>query len=278
MAPHSEYRTPRGRRPGPALTNTRAPLLYRILRALASRGIFAEVEDRRFAVTPLADPLRSASEGSVRAYAIFASQAFAQRPWEQMLETPRTGQPGFDQVYGAPLFEYLATDARAGEIFNEAMTSNSSREAEAVVAAYDFMGLQSIVVRSATTCGSPHRRAKNAVTPLGGSRSRYAPLPLRAGPGATVPRPGPPRSGCWMHEGRRTIGRDVGQRTLSLLVAVAAHAAPLTSVYLGRSRSGPRSMASSVRSETVHSIGKDPICLSLSVPPPPRRAFSRPGC
>jgi hypothetical protein len=172
MAPHSEYRTPRGRRPGPALTNTRAPLLYRILRALASRGIFAEVEDRRFAVTPLADPLRSASEGSVRAYAIFASQAFAQRPWEQMLETPRTGQPGFDQVYGAPLFEYLATDARAGEIFNEAMTSNSSREAEAVVAAYDFMGLQSIVVRSATTCGSPHRRAKNAVTPLGGSRDR----------------------------------------------------------------------------------------------------------
>lgn len=128
-----------------ALTNTRAPLLYRIMRALASRGIFTEVEDGRFAMTPLADPLRSAREGSVRAYAIFASQAFAQRPWEQMRETLRTGQPGFDQVYGAPLFEYLATDATAGEIFNEAMTSNSSREAEAVVAAYDFTGLQSIV-------------------------------------------------------------------------------------------------------------------------------------
>jgi Dimerisation domain len=48
-----------------ALTNTRAPLLYRIMRALASRGIFTEVEDGRFAMTPLADPLRSAREGSV---------------------------------------------------------------------------------------------------------------------------------------------------------------------------------------------------------------------
>jgi hypothetical protein len=110
-----------------ALTNTRAPLLYRMLRALASRGIFAELEDGRFAMTPLADPLRSSAPGgSVRAYAVFASQAFAQRPWEQMLATLRTGQPGFDQVYGAPLFEYLAADAAAGEIFNEAMTSNAA--------------------------------------------------------------------------------------------------------------------------------------------------------
>jgi hypothetical protein len=129
-----------------ALTNTRAPLLYRMLRALASRGIFAELEDGRFAMTPLADRLRSSAPGgSVRAYAVFAGQAFAQRPWEQMLATLRTGQPGFDQVYGAPLFDYLATDVTAGEIFNDAMTSNSSREAEAVIAAYDFTGLRSIV-------------------------------------------------------------------------------------------------------------------------------------
>ena len=52
---------------------------------------------------------------------------------------------GFDQVYGAPLFDHLAADVTAGETFNEAMTSNSTREAEAVVAAYDFTGLQSIV-------------------------------------------------------------------------------------------------------------------------------------
>jgi hypothetical protein len=44
-----------------ALTNTRAPLLYRMLRALASRGIFAELEDGRFAMTPLADRLRSSA-------------------------------------------------------------------------------------------------------------------------------------------------------------------------------------------------------------------------
>ena len=43
--------------------------LYRLLRALASVGIFTEVESRRFALTPMAECLRSDVPGSVRALA-----------------------------------------------------------------------------------------------------------------------------------------------------------------------------------------------------------------
>ncbi len=54
-----------------AATGAHAPSLYRLLRALASVGIFTEVEERRFGLTPLADRLRTRAPGSLRDTAIF---------------------------------------------------------------------------------------------------------------------------------------------------------------------------------------------------------------
>jgi AraC-like DNA-binding protein len=50
--------------------------LYRLLRALASLGIFAERDDGRFQLTPLAEPLRSTIAGSLHATAILYGE-----PW-----------------------------------------------------------------------------------------------------------------------------------------------------------------------------------------------------
>jgi hypothetical protein len=114
-------------------------LLRRLLRVLASRGVFAEEPDGAFVLSALAEPLRSdAPGGSARDYALFLGQPFAQRPWEELTGSLRTGQPGFDLVYRAKLFEYLAANPADGAIFNNAMSSNTSREADAVIAAYDF--------------------------------------------------------------------------------------------------------------------------------------------
>src|SRR5579875_2690022 len=49
-----------------AASGAHPPSLYRLLRALAGYGIFAEDETGRFALTPLAEPLRSDAPGSVR--------------------------------------------------------------------------------------------------------------------------------------------------------------------------------------------------------------------
>src|SRR5271163_4467018 len=48
-----------------AITHTHAPALYRVLRTLASNGIFSEDESHRFSLTTLAEPLRSNVPGSV---------------------------------------------------------------------------------------------------------------------------------------------------------------------------------------------------------------------
>src|SRR5205085_6429540 len=48
-------------------SGTHAPSLYRLLRTLAACGILHEVEQRRFALTPLGDALRSDAPGAARA-------------------------------------------------------------------------------------------------------------------------------------------------------------------------------------------------------------------
>jgi predicted transcriptional regulator len=53
-------------------TSTIADALYRLLRALASKGIFAEGEPRQFSLTPLAEPLQSDVPGSKRALALMS--------------------------------------------------------------------------------------------------------------------------------------------------------------------------------------------------------------
>src|SRR5437868_6176527 len=57
-----------------AATQTNADALYRLLRALASVGIFSEVAPRRFVLTPLAALLRSDTPGSMRALAIMYAE------------------------------------------------------------------------------------------------------------------------------------------------------------------------------------------------------------
>ena len=51
-------------------TRTDAGALYRVLRALASVGIFAEDGDGRFHLTPMAERLQSDAPRSLRSYAV----------------------------------------------------------------------------------------------------------------------------------------------------------------------------------------------------------------
>ena len=57
-----------------AATQNHAPSLHRVLRALASSGIFSEVAPGRFALTPLAALLRTGTPDSMRALAIFHAE------------------------------------------------------------------------------------------------------------------------------------------------------------------------------------------------------------
>jgi SAM-dependent methyltransferase len=117
----------------------------RLLRALASVGLFAETGDRRFKLTPTGELLRSNHPASLAGYARFTGHDSTWRPWGQLLYSVRTGMPAFDHVFGTPVFEYFSRNPDAGAIFDDAMTSISNAEARAVTDAYDFKQLNTLM-------------------------------------------------------------------------------------------------------------------------------------
>lgn len=119
--------------------------VYRLLRALGSVGLFAETGNRRFRLTPLGKLLRTDSPQALGAYARFVGHESTWRPWGELRHSVRTGEPAFDHVFGMPIFEYFAKTPESGAVFDAAMTSISSLESRAVVAAYDFSGIGTLV-------------------------------------------------------------------------------------------------------------------------------------
>jgi hypothetical protein len=126
-------------------TQTHPGSLYRLLRALASLDIFAEDEDGRFCLTPLAECLVTGTPGSLRAFAIMLGEEEHWRAWGDALYSVRTGQPAFDHVFGMPHFRYFAEHPGAARHFNEGMTSRSGQENDAIVAYYDFSAFRMVI-------------------------------------------------------------------------------------------------------------------------------------
>ena len=121
-------------------TQTHPRALYRLLRALASLGVFAEDDVRRFALTPMAECLRSDVSGSVRSLAIIRGE-WQYEAWGQLLHSIRTGECAFEKLYGEPLFDYLAAHPEKGKLFDAAMTGVHGHETAAMLDAYDFSGI-----------------------------------------------------------------------------------------------------------------------------------------
>lgn len=119
--------------------------LYRLLRALASVGVFSEDPDGRFRMTPLAEPLRSDVPDSQRDFAIYMGSDWHWHIWEGLPYSVREGKPAFEQMHGKAIWEYLPEQPEQARIFNNAMTSLSSAVSTAVVNAYDFSAFKQIV-------------------------------------------------------------------------------------------------------------------------------------
>ena len=73
--------------------------LYRLLRGLASLGVFTEVESKRFGLTPMAEALRADASASQRSTAIQTCSDEQWRAWGQLGYSVRTGQPTFEHIF-----------------------------------------------------------------------------------------------------------------------------------------------------------------------------------
>lgn len=121
-----------------------ATALHRLLRMLASLGIFAEAEPETFTLTPLAACLRSDAPGSMRPWTLSMGE-LAWQPWGELLHSVRTGESAFARVHGASRYEYLERHPDEAANFADAMSVFSAQAAAAIVADYDFSRFQEVV-------------------------------------------------------------------------------------------------------------------------------------
>ncbi|BAW96545.1 O-methyltransferase, putative [[Synechococcus] sp. NIES-970] len=127
------------------LTETDVTALYRVLRALASVGVFQETSAATFTLTPLAEFLRSDHPRSMRGTVVMLGEPQHYEAWSDILHSVRTGESAFEHRYGQGIFEYFGSHPEAAAIFEEAMNSFSKNEEPEILTHYDFSSFTTIV-------------------------------------------------------------------------------------------------------------------------------------
>ncbi|MBY8851098.1 hypothetical protein K7G98_23175, partial [Saccharothrix sp. MB29] len=112
--------------------------LHRVLRLLATRGIFTEDDAGRFALTPSAELLRTDVPSSFAPAVLMITDTTFWRPAGELEETVRTGRTPFDRLFGMPFFEHFARDPGTAAVFHVGMASMSDPENPVVARAFDL--------------------------------------------------------------------------------------------------------------------------------------------
>ena len=118
-------------------TGTRPDALYRVLRQLASMGVF-EWKDGAWTHSDASRFLRSDNPSSLRDYVRMLGLPIFWGAFEDMEYSLRTGQSAFAKRHEGGVFAYLAGHPEESRIFDAAMTSKSHRDIAAILPAYDF--------------------------------------------------------------------------------------------------------------------------------------------
>ncbi|NMH97807.1 methyltransferase [Pseudonocardia acidicola] len=126
-------------------TGTHEGSLSRLMRALASVGVYARDDDGRFANTELGEALRAGTPGSVAGWAGLIGRPYYWQAWAGLADSVRTGENAFATVHGESIWAYRAKRPDELVIFDRAMTALSAAVAGAVVEAYDFDRFGTIV-------------------------------------------------------------------------------------------------------------------------------------
>ncbi len=126
-----------------AATGANEDVLYRVIRTLASVGLFDEQAPRTFALT-LPGQMMVKGRG-FREMGLWITSPFHFRVYSEMMHSVKTGEPAATRVAGKPVFEYFPEHPELSELFNDAMTAFSATVAPAALKVYDFSGIGTLV-------------------------------------------------------------------------------------------------------------------------------------
>ena len=81
----------------------------------------------------------------MRSWATFLDALGGVRPFGHILDTVKTGTPGFDAVFGMGIFDFLAEHPESAATFDAAMSERTAAFAPSVADAYDFSDMRTVV-------------------------------------------------------------------------------------------------------------------------------------
>ncbi|MGB3353858.1 MAG: methyltransferase [Mycobacterium sp.] len=119
--------------------------VYRLMRALAGKGVLKQRRDGRFANTGIGDALRSDSEGSLRDMVLFIGHPARWADWGNLLHSVLSGEAAVHKVHGMSFFDLLGTDPEFAQVFNNAMTAVSGLTDDVTLSRYDFTRFSLVV-------------------------------------------------------------------------------------------------------------------------------------
>tara|TARA_R110002072_G_scaffold228234_5_gene385084 strand:+ start:5161 stop:6183 length:1023 start_codon:yes stop_codon:yes gene_type:complete len=128
-----------------ASMDVQAERLVRVLRALASVGVFQEDESGRFSNTPLSETLCAEREDSMRAFARMMPSSCNWHAWDGLMAGVRQSVVPFEVQKGSTHFQYLEQHPDEEAVFAAAMASVSGAENPAVANALDSTGIRTLV-------------------------------------------------------------------------------------------------------------------------------------
>jgi hypothetical protein len=126
-------------------TESNPDATYRLLRALASEGIFKETQGRVFELTPVAETLQKNHPMSVRPFVLLAGGSIWREPWGNILHSIKTGEAAFENVFKKGFFDYLNEHEEEREIFSDWMTRTSRMNCPVIATSYPFSKFHKVV-------------------------------------------------------------------------------------------------------------------------------------
>jgi hypothetical protein len=126
-------------------TDMHAPSLYRLLRALASAGIFRSETGSRFGLTPLSELLVTDAPGSMRWFVVSELGQEHYPAWGNLMHSVKTGEIAFDNHFGMDIWQYFAQNPEDAAVFNDSMSGMTAVVNEKITSLYDFSRFNKIV-------------------------------------------------------------------------------------------------------------------------------------
>ncbi len=118
--------------------------LYRVLRALSSQGIFRELKERHFRLTPMATGLLD-TPGSLRHTLLHHLGPVNWNLMSNLMVAVKSGNDPFADRYGLPIYDYLQQHPEEYVLFDRSMSNLSDLGLAPVLNSYDFTPYKTIV-------------------------------------------------------------------------------------------------------------------------------------